>query len=175
MGNLPGGESFITPEYIEGQFIGDVVVHVDSNYMLSKSKPLKISMNKNGYEILSGPQKIIDKIKEKKSEAWEKILRDESSGNVSKEIIELKKRNFNGIGEFAINTNPKAKPCNYLIVNEKIANMMHIALGSGFDADKATEYHYDIVFDSKSQKLDVYGVTKSGVILNIIKKGKFVI
>lgn len=51
---------------------------------------------------------------------------------------------------------------------------MHIALGSGFDRDKATEYHYDIVFDSKTQKLDVYGLSKNKKI-NIMKQGKLIL
>ena len=52
-----------------------------------------------------------------------------------KEIINIYKKNFWNIGEFAVNTNPKAKLCNYLIVNEKIADMVCITkwavLGGG--------------------------------------------
>ena len=86
----------------------------------------------------------------------------------------MRKSNFNKIGEFAINTNPKAKLCDYLIVNEKIARMIHIALGSGFEPDRATDYHTDIVIDSPRQKLDIYGIDNDGNEHWIIKKGEFV-
>ncbi len=85
------------------------------------------------------------------------------------------KKNFRKIGEFAINTNPKAKLCDYLIVNEKIARMIHIALGMGFDSDRATVYHWDIVIDSPKQKLDIYGIDKKKNIHWVIKKGKFAV
>ena len=53
----------------------------------------------------------------------------------------------------------KARLCNYLIVNEKIANMIHIALGSGFEPDRATVYHTDIVIDAPRQKLNITAVS----------------
>jgi hypothetical protein len=171
MSNLPGGESFITPNYIEGIFYGDVVVNIDTNYKLNKKNPLIIKCDKKGYKIIKGPKEIIKKLNEKKKESMKRLLNQEKNKSLPKQIIELKKKNFNNVGEFAINTNPKAKLCDYLIVNEKIANMMHIALGSGFDADKATEYHYDIVFDSKTQKLNVYGLSKNKK-YEIMKDGK---
>ncbi|MFT4304809.1 MAG: hypothetical protein ACMXX8_01845 [Candidatus Woesearchaeota archaeon] len=174
MSNLPGGESFITPNYIEGIFYGDVVINVDASYTLNEKNPLVIKCSKKGYEIVKGPKKIINKIKEKKKDAWKKIISQEKNKSLPKEIIELKKNNFNSVGEFAINTNPKAELCDYLIVNEKIADMMHIAIGSGFDADKATDYHYDIVFNAKKQELDVYGISK-GKKYDIMKKGKLVV
>ena len=52
--------------------------------------------------------------------------------------------------------------------------MIHIALGSGFDPDRTTEYHYDIVINAKKQKMDIYGV-KGKQEFWILKKGKFVI
>ena len=92
-----------------------------------------------------------------------------------KKLLRYTKKNFNKIGEFAINTNPKAKLCDYLIVNEKIARMIHVALGSGFEADRKTTYHWDIVVNSPRQKLDIYGIDKNKKQHWIIKKGEFVV
>ena len=78
------------------------------------------------------------------------------------------------IGEFAVNTNPKAKLCDYLIVNEKIAGMIHVALGSGFERDRKSLYHWDIVVNALKQKLDIYGVDKKNKQRWVLKKGKFV-
>ncbi|MBI2656835.1 hypothetical protein HYX03_03790 [Candidatus Woesearchaeota archaeon] len=173
MGNIPGGEAFTTPEYIKGIFVGDVVVHVDQSYPLDEKNPLVVECYGDSYKIINGPKNIMDKIKERKNDAMKLLLEAEKNKSLPTEIIDLKKKNFERIGEFAINTNPKAKLCEYLIVNEKIARMMHIALGSGFEPDRSTEYHMDIVFNAPRQKLDVYGVDKQGYKHWILKNGEF--
>ena len=170
MSNLPGGEMFVTPETVTGTIVGDVVISIDKSYRLDSKKPLIIVSDKKGYKIVKGPKKILDKIKEKKKEARKNICKSP----VPKSIKDLKRKNFNLIGEFAINTNPKATLCDYLIVNEKIAGMIHVALGSGFEADRTTEYHYDIVIDAKKQKLDIYGISKRKKIW-VMKKGKLLV
>ena len=108
-------------------------------------------------------------------EGREKIRNYKKNRSLPKEIIETYSRNFWSVGEFAINTNPKAKLCRYLIVNEKIARMIHVALGMGYEPDKKTVYHWDIVVNSPRQKLDIYGIDKRKKIHWIIKKGDFVI
>ncbi|MBN2421865.1 hypothetical protein JXB41_01445 [Candidatus Woesearchaeota archaeon] len=175
MANIPGGEAFTTPEYVKGKIAGDVVISLDRSYRLSPKNPLLIEVKNNKYKIISGEKKIIEQLNKKRKEAWQRILEQKKNKSIPCELIELKKKNFDNIGEFAINTNPKARLCDYLIVNEKIANMIHIALGSGFEADKATEYHIDIVIDSPRQKLDIYGLDKNSNTNWIIKKGRFVI
>ncbi len=175
MANIPGGEAFMTPEYVKGRIVGDVVINLDKSYRLSSRKPLIIDVKNNKYSVVRGQKKIIEKIQKKRKEAWSLILEQEKNKSVPKEIIFLKKKNFDNIGEFAINTNPKARLCDYLIVNEKIANMIHVALGSGFEPDKATEYHSDIVIDSPRQKLDIWGEDEKGTKYWVIKEGKFVV
>jgi len=172
--NIPGGEMFITPEYMRGVFYGDVVINIDKSYVLSAKNPLVVKCNEKGYRIIRGPKKIINKISEKKKEAMKVLLKQEKHNSLPREIIKMKKENFNKIGEFAINTNPKAELCNYLIVNEKIAGMIHIALGSGFEDDRTTVYHYDIVINAKKQELDIYGV-KGDKKLWMMKKGKLAV
>jgi len=173
MGNIPGGEAFTTPEYMKGIFVGDVVVHVDQSYPLSEKNPLVVECYGSSYKIIDGPKEIIKKINKRKEEAMKMLLEAEKNKSLPKEITDLKKKNFERIGEFAINTNPKAKLCEYLIVNEKIAKMMHIALGSGFEPDRSTEYHMDIVFNAPRQKLDVYGIDKKGNKHWILRDGEF--
>ncbi|MFH0874310.1 MAG: hypothetical protein V1859_00070 [archaeon] len=175
MANIPGGEAYTTPEYVKGKIVGDVVISLDKSYMLSAKHPIVIVVNNNKYKLIGGEKRIIEKILEKRKESWEKIIIQEKNNSIPSEIIELKKKNFDSIGEFAINTNPKARLCNYLIVNEKIANMIHVALGSGFEPDKATEYHSDIVIDAPRQKLDIFGLDENKKEYWILKKGKFVI
>jgi len=175
MANLPGGEAFVTPEYVKGTFIGDVVISIDQSYLLSEKEPLIVECYGDKYKIISGPEDIINKFEKKKKEAWQLIMNQEKFRSLPKEVIDLKKNNFTRIGEFAINTNPNARLCDYLIVNEKIARMMHIALGSGFEPDRATDYHTDIVINAPRQKMDIYGVDDKGEKHWIIKKGEFVV
>ncbi|MBI2651855.1 hypothetical protein HYX00_00175 [Candidatus Woesearchaeota archaeon] len=175
MGNIPGGEAFTTPEYIKGIFVGDVVVHVDQSYPLDEKNALVVECYDDSYKIIDGPKDIIEKINKRKNDAMKLLLEAEKNKSLPQEIIDLKKRNFERVGEFAINTNPKARLCEYLIVNEKIARMMHIALGSGFEPDRSTEYHMDIVFNAPRQKLDVFGVDKEGDKHWILKDGEFAV
>jgi hypothetical protein len=172
--NIPGGEMFLSPEWMKGVFYGDVVISIDNSYVLCQKNPLVIKCDEKGYKILSGPKDIIKKINEKKKEAMKVLLKQEKNKSLPAEIIRMKKKNYNKIGEFAINTNPKAELCNYLIVNEKIAGMIHVALGSGFEDDRATVYHYDIVINAKEQKLDIYGI-KGKKKFWMLKKGKLIV
>ena len=174
MGNIPGGEAFVTPEYIKGIFVGDVVVHVDMSYQLDGKNPMVVECYGDSYKIIDGPKDIVKKINEKKQESLKMLLLAEKHKSLPQDIIDMKKKNFERVGEFAINTNPKARLCEYLIVNEKIARMMHIALGSGFEPDRSTEYHMDIVFNAPRQKLDVFGIDKKGNKHWILKDGEFV-
>ena len=175
MGNIPGGEAFVTPEYMKGIFVGDVVIHVDQSYQLNEKNPLVVECYGESYKIIDGPKDIIGKLNKRKNESMKLLLEAEKNMALPQEIIEMKKKNFERVGEFAINTNPKARLCDYLIVNEKIAKMMHIALGSGFEPDRSTEYHMDIVFNAPRQKLDVYGADKKGNKVWILKDGEFAV
>jgi hypothetical protein len=174
MANLPGGEAFVTPEYVKGKIVGDVVISLDQSYRLSEKEPFVIEAYGDEYKVISGPKEILDKFNDKKKEAWEGIMNQEKYKSLPQDLIDMKKRNFNMINEFAINTNPSAKLCDYLIVNEKIARMIHIAMGSGFEPDRATDYHTDVVINSPRQKMDIYGVDKEGNEHWIIKEGEFV-
>ncbi|MCK4521486.1 MAG: hypothetical protein KAU20_02850 [Nanoarchaeota archaeon] len=171
--NFPSGEAFVTPEKVEGLIVGDVVVSIDQSHRIDSKNPLVIKVENYEYKVISGPKKIIDKMKETKADVKEKIRNIEKSKALPASITRMYKKCFNYIGEFAVNLNPKAKLCDYLIVNEKIAKMMHVAMGMGFDPDRKTMYHWDMVINSPRQKMDVYGIDSKNKIHWIIKKGKF--
>ncbi len=173
MANIPGGEAFVTPQNVTGSVVGDVVISIDRSYKLKASDPIILDIDGN-YKIKKGPKDIMKVLNKQKKDAWNRLLEMEKAKAMPKSLIDMKKRNFNRIGEFAVNTNPTAELSDYLIVNEKIANMIHIALGSGFEPDTSSEYHYDIVINAPRQKLDIYGVDSKGKEKWILKKGKFV-
>jgi len=174
-GNFPGGEVFLTPHKMDGLFVGDVVIAIDQSYVIGGKKPLVVSVKNGKYKIVSGPRTILNAFAKRKKEAWRMILEYEKSGAMPKSEIASYKRNFNNIGEFAVNTNPKARLSRYLIETEKLARMIHIALGSGYEPGRETTYHCDIVINSPRQRLDIFGVDENGKEHWIIKKGKMVV
>ncbi|MBD3310383.1 hypothetical protein GF351_04140 [Candidatus Woesearchaeota archaeon] len=173
--NFPGGEAFVTPEEVKGVIVGDVVINVDQSYRIPDSNPLIISVEDGKYDIVEGPKKLIETMKRERKEAMERIRNYEKAGSLPRSLTKMFRENFYQIGEFAVNLNPKARLCDYLIVNEKIAKMIHVALGMGFDPDKKTVYHWDIVINSPRQNMDIYGVDSNKKVHWVIRKGKFVV
>lgn len=171
-GNFPSGETFFTPEKMNGTFIGDLVICIDQSYEISEKKPLVIKAKNDFYKIVSGERKILQKISKRKNESWKIIREYEKHKSLPKELIESYKANFERIGEFAVNTSPFARKSIYLIEMEKMAKMMHIALGSGFEPSRETTYHMDIVINAPRQKMDIYGIGKNGEKHWIMKGGK---
>lgn len=174
-GNFPGGEVFLTPHKMDGIFVGDVVIAIDQSYVIDQNNPLVVSVKNGTYKILSGPKKILKAFAKRKKESWKRIKEFEKTGALPKSEIASYKRNFERVGEFAVNTNPKARLSRYLIETEKLAKMMHIALGAGYEPGRETTYHCDIVINNPRQKMNIYGIDAQGKEHWIIKKGKFVI
>jgi leucyl aminopeptidase (aminopeptidase T) len=172
--NLPGGEVFFTPENITGIAIGDVVINIDRSYALSK-KPLVVKFTRGRWKLLKAPSNVEKRIRKELRDVRKLIKLYEKNRALPKRVITSYKENFKRIGEFAINTNPKAKLSRYLIVNEKLANMIHIALGSGFEPDRQTLYHWDFVIDVPAQRISIKACDANGRERYIIKEGRFVI
>ncbi len=172
--NIPGGEVFMTPQSMQGTFVGDVVMHVDRSVNLSAKDPIVVNVEDGRYQIIRAPRHIVQEIENVKQEHLKVLYEKEKHKSLPQPLIDSMKDNFNRIGEFAINTHPTAKVCDYLVVNEKIARMMHIALGTGFETDRQSVYHFDIVIDAAKQKLDVYGVKSDGTEVWVLKNGRMV-
>jgi len=173
--NFPSGETFVTPENVYGMMIGDVVINIDRSYVIPEKSPIVVEFTGNRYKVIKAPKKIEEAMIRERNEARQKLNDIERNESLPKEVVNIYKKNFWNVGEFAVNTNPKAKLCGYLIVNEKIARMIHIALGLGFDPDRKTMYHWDIVVNAPRQKLDIYGVDKDKKIYHVLEKGEFAV
>ena len=173
--NFPSGECFVTPADVKGTMIGDVVINIDRSYTLDPKNPLLVSFSKKGYKVVKGSKHILQAMKKERDEGKTQIAQFVKHRSLPKMIIDIYKKNFWKVGEFSINTNPTAELCHYLIVNEKIANMIHLALGMGFDSDRKTVYHWDIVVNAPRQKMNIYGVDSKNKVHWILKNGKFVV
>ena len=167
-GNFPAGEVFITPEAVHGVFVADEVIAIDRSYLLES--PLIIKLKGNEYEVVDGPRAVLNVIERERRKAWERIEAWEAKG-LPKDFVELNKKNFMNIGEFALGLNPNAKVSQYLIEAEKIDRTVHIALGSGYDPDRPTTYHWDSVA-GWNQRLSVTAI-KDGKEVFVLKDGSW--
>ncbi len=174
-GNFPGGEVFFTPHKMNGTFVGDVVINIDKSYVIPEKKPMVVSVKDGRYRLLKASPEIKKAFEKRKKESWKLISLFEKNKSMPKKLIKSQRENFGRVGEFAVNTNPKARLSRYLIETEKLAKMMHIALGSGYEPGRETTYHMDIVINAPRQKMDLWGVDKNGKEHWIIRKGQFVV
>lgn len=174
-GNFPGGEVFFTPHRMDGTFVGDVVINIDKSYIIPQKKPIVVSVRNGHYKMVSASPEIKKAFEKRKKESWKFIGMLEKNKSTPQSIINCMRKNFDRVGEFAVNTNPKARLSRYLIETEKLAKMMHIALGSGYEPSRETTYHCDIVINAPRQKMDLWGTDEKGKEHWIIKKGNFVV
>ncbi|MBU0756922.1 MAG: hypothetical protein KKF44_02565 [Nanoarchaeota archaeon] len=159
---------------IVGTYVGDVVMAMDKNYALKDqdasvtNKAIVIGFNENGHwKLLYAPKEITDKIEELSNEFKNLIKNMNEHKKMSDNDYMFNLGLMKQIGEFAINTNEKAPPDElYLIAAEKAAGCIHLAVMSGYDADRAGTVrqipHWDIVGDAKRQKLDIVGYDSMG-------------
>ncbi|HII68339.1 TPA: hypothetical protein HA270_00550, partial [Candidatus Woesearchaeota archaeon] len=174
--NFPSGETFTTPEKVTGTLVGDVVINIDRSRVIPKNRPLIVHFSDKGrWTLNDGPEDIRKKMEKEIAEGLKRIEHLEKQRSLPKSMTDMYRENIDGVGEFAVNTNPKAKLCDYLIVNEKIAGMIHLALGMGFETDKKTVYHWDIVINAPEQEIDIYGFDKKGREQWVMKQGKLVV
>lgn len=169
--NFPGGEVYFTPDTIDGTFVADETISIDRSYTLES--PLVIKIENGRYKEILGNQQILDKILTEKEKAKQRITHLEEKQALPIEILQLYKDNFDRIGELGLGTNPNAHlPSKYLIEAEKVDRTIHLALGSGYESDRATVYHWDAVAGLK-QKLTVTALTSDGKETQILIEGEW--
>jgi hypothetical protein len=169
--NFPGGEVYFTPSTIDGTFVVDETISIDQSYTLES--PLVIKIENGRYKEITGNQQILNIILNEKEKAKQRITHLEEKQALPIEILQLYNDNFDRIGELGIGTNPNAQlPSKYLIEAEKVDRTIHLALGSGYESDRATVYHWDAVAGHK-QKLTVTALTSDGKEIRILIEGEW--
>ena len=142
-GNLPAGETFISPE--NGTACG--LICFDGSISTNKgdiiiNQPV-ICLVENGYvKNISGGKEadvLLNTI-----EAGEKnALELESSGKLQKGLGEVYARNARNIGELGIGLNPKAVISGNMLEDEKAFRTCHFAIGMNYDDDAPSLIHLD--------------------------------
>jgi leucyl aminopeptidase (aminopeptidase T) len=155
-GNLPAGETFISPAIgsTKGVIVFDGTVDLVPDSMIPK-KPVKLTF-KDGY---------IDKITGGK-EAKELLKVIEKGENMAREKgMKDEVKNARHIGELGIGINYKAKMTGNLLEDEKVGKTVHFAVGGNYDNDANAMIHQDCLVLNPSMWVDGVQVMKDGKIL----------
>ncbi|HEY2017591.1 MAG TPA: aminopeptidase [Bryobacteraceae bacterium] len=136
-GNLPGGETFTTPEAVEGTFVIDGVVgdYLCEKYGDLRDTPLTIRIEGSRLrEAHSANQELED-------EFWRYCHTDENSDRV---------------GEFAIGTNIGVRDViGNILQDEKIPGI-HIAFGNPYGAHTGADWYSSTHIDVVGRKFDIW-------------------
>ena len=136
-GNLPGGETFTTPERVDGTFVIDGVVgdYLCEKYGDLKDAPLRIEIEN------SRLLKAHSDNKELEQEFWRYCHTDENSDRV---------------GEFAIGTNIALESVIGNILQDEKLPGIHIAFGNPYGAHTGADWYSSTHIDVVGRKFDIW-------------------
>jgi leucyl aminopeptidase (aminopeptidase T) len=136
-GNLPGGETFTTPERVDGRFVIDGVVgdYLCEKYGDLRETPLTIEV------VDSRLRQAHSSNKELEAEFWNYCHTDENSDRV---------------GEFAIGTNTAVRDViGNILQDEKIPGI-HLAFGNPYGAHTGADWYSATHIDVVGRKFDIW-------------------
>ncbi len=142
-GNLPDGETFISP--LEGTANGTYIIDGSIAREGLVDTPITVTV-KNGYAIK---------------------IEGKETAKILKETLESIGKDAFNIAEFGIGTNPKAKITGAMLEDEKAIETIHIAFGnnSGFGGNINVPLHIDCLIKSPDVYLDNKKIMSSGKLL----------
>ena len=142
-GNLPAGESFISPENntAEGTIMYDGSISLHDRTILIKD-PIRCKLEKGFITSISGG-KDADALLETITLAEKNALEFEAAGKLEKGSGAVYAKNARGIGEIGIGLNPKATIIGNMLEDEKAFRTCHFAVGSNYDDDAPALIHLD--------------------------------
>ncbi len=161
-GNLPAGETFISPENgtAEGRICFDGSISVNEGVILIR-KPIECVVEKGLITDIRGgaeADSLLHTIKAAEMSAVE----FERAGKLSAGFGEIYARNARNIGELGIGLNPKAEISGNMLEDEKAFRTCHFAVGMNYDDDAPCLIHLDglvknptitAVFDDGSEQV----------------------
>ncbi len=136
-GNLPGGETFTTPEQVDGTFVIDGVVgdYLCEKYGDLRANPLTIEVVESRLRSASSTNKELEE------EFWRYCHTDENSDRV---------------GEFAIGTNIGVRDViGNILQDEKIPGI-HIAFGNPYGAHTGADWYSATHIDVVGRNFDIW-------------------
>lgn len=156
-GNLPAGETFISPVVgsTKGVIVFDGTIDLVPHAMIPKT-PVKV-LFKDGY---------VDSITggEEAAELLNVILKGEEMAR-EKGMVEQEK-NCRHLGELGIGINYAARMTGNLLEDEKLGKTVHFAIGSNYDYDAEATIHQDCLVLNPSMWVDGKQIMRNGDLLD---------
>jgi leucyl aminopeptidase (aminopeptidase T) len=173
-GNLPAGETFISPENgtAQGRICFDGSISVSDGELLINT-PIECVVKDGFVREIRGREEAAQLLKT--IEAAERNAREfERDGKLPSGSGELYARNARNIGELGIGLNPAARITGKMLEDEKAFRTCHFAIGQNYDEDAPSLIHLDglvksptitaIFADGSSQIIEQDGELDSGII-----------
>ncbi len=142
-GNLPAGETFISPELGsgEGKLVFDGCISSDRGVILIK-KPITATVKGNMVTRITGGREA-GLLKATLARAAKTTRRFAKEGRISKPDLPGYLANIRNLGELGIGLNEKARIMGNMLEDEKVLRTCHIAIGSNYDEDAKALIHLD--------------------------------
>ena len=142
-GNLPAGETFISPELgsSNGQLVFDGSISLyNGDFMLDEPVVLQVA---DGFvqDLTGGEGARL--LRETIELGEKKALEFEAAGKIPPGTGEIYKKNARNLGELGIGLNPAAGIDGNMLGDEKAYRTIHIAIGSNYDEDAKALIHCD--------------------------------
>jgi len=142
-GNLPAGETFISPELGsgEGTLVFDGCISSDRGVILIR-KPIKAVVRANMVTRITGGREagLLKATLERAAATTRRFARE---GKISKADLPGYLANIRNLGELGIGLNEKARIVGNMLEDEKVLKTCHIAIGSNYDDDAKALIHLD--------------------------------
>ncbi|MDR2344105.1 MAG: aminopeptidase [Spirochaetaceae bacterium] len=142
-GNLPAGETFISPENgtAEGLIVFDGSISLHDRDILIKS-PIRCTVENGFVREISGGREAYE-LRETVTLAERNAVQFEREGRIPSGLGVLYAKNARNIGELGIGLNPAARISGNMLEDEKAFNTCHFAIGQNYDEDAPSLIHLD--------------------------------
>lgn len=170
-GNLPAGETFVSPELGkgEGRLVFDGCISSDRGVILIR-KPITVTVKANMVTRISGGREagLLRATLERATKTTRRFARE---GRISKADLPGYLANIRNLGELGIGLNERARITGNMLEDEKVLKTCHIAIGSNYDEDAKALIHLDGLVKNPTIDLSL----KGGRSVRIADRGRLVI
>jgi leucyl aminopeptidase (aminopeptidase T) len=169
-GNLPAGETFISPELASsrGKIVFDGSIASDKGIIII-DKPITCEVDAGLVTEIHGGGEAA-KLRDTIQRARERTAEFVDQGKLPKEELDHYMTNTSNLGELGIGLNHKATIIGNMLEDEKVYGTCHIAIGANYDNDARALIHLDGLI--RSPTITVLGPNFQTVIM---KDGKLII
>jgi leucyl aminopeptidase (aminopeptidase T) len=142
-GNLPAGETFISPELgtSRGKIVFDGSIASDRGIIIIED-PIECDVDGGFVTNICGNDEG-RKLRETISRAKETTETFVKDGKIPEEELDHYRKNTNNLGELGIGLNPSARIIGNMLEDEKVYGTCHIAIGANYDNDAKALIHLD--------------------------------